>query len=70
MNKAREDTIREIADDLLGTCQTLAEVCEKHDISDDNLTGEDLLLFCETCGWWQPADIDDNGNCPDCRDDD
>jgi hypothetical protein len=63
-----------VADDLLGTCQTLEEVLSANDAMQyqDNLAFLDeidsLAMQCEGCNWWtQPAELDDIDYCSDCR---
>lgn len=66
-------TPEEAADELLGTCETGDEVCERMgiDVSDleDRMAEEDIFR-CATCGWWCEMHemADEDGNCEDCVD--
>ena len=54
-----------IADHLLGTCNPLPdEVLDTEGLAE---ALDELVLCCETCGWWvESHEIDDSGNCEDC----
>lgn len=65
----------QVADDLRGTCRTLAEVLEWHDavhIEDnaDFCSGiDDLVFCCSECGWWcETSEMEDpdSWRCADC----
>jgi hypothetical protein len=68
--------VQELADDLTGTCQTLADVCKKHGFAEEDLSMaelgqlDEIVFCCECCGWWDEAGEQDvNQNCEDCRED-
>lgn len=69
--------ICDVADDVLGTCQSLVDVIEKHfgqDVTDMDLDIEllreldDLAMECEVCGWWcETGFLNDQQVCDDCE---
>ena len=77
MNDEREKLINELAEHLMGTCQSLAEGCETFEIDEDDLTSEDYQIIdnitqvCNDCGWWcEVADLtvyEDEQMCYDCK---
>ncbi len=48
----------EILDDLQGTCQSLEDVLDSHNMELDDLSMKDLgyiddsIFVCDCCGWW------------------
>lgn len=70
------EQIEELANELLGTCQTFYEVCDDLyncsaiDLHDDSLRAFDELVFqCADCGWWHesPCSIDEDDQvCDQC----
>lgn len=64
-------TPQEAADDLLGSCQSLSDVVECGEDSDQAFCEavDALVMCCDCCGWWvETGDLDDQGNCSDCAD--
>ena len=62
--------------DVVGTCQSVIEIAEKHSIPEDDV--EEYLLeegieSCTGCGWWfEVGDLVDGGDendgfCVECR---
>lgn len=58
----RGDLVDSIIDNLKGTCKSLTEVCEDHNLEHtDELTLMELfridqdIFCCEICGWWFDA---------------
>lgn len=68
------DRIRRIADDLIGTTQSLGDACESEGCTQDDLTRNELHLLdtlafeCEQCNWWCGDDeaSETDGVCIDC----
>lgn len=61
---------QEIADQLLGSCYDLGEVITYAQSEDVALLAEldQLVMRCDTCGWWVETDeVDDDSNCEDCQ---
>jgi hypothetical protein len=54
----RWDLVRSIIDDLQGTCKSLTEACENHNLDFDELDFDELdeldqnIFCCDSCGWW------------------
>lgn len=76
MGEPTVEIIREIADELGGTCRSLDTALEERGFDIGNVPSVLLealdaeVMLCETCGWWCDSDeIDDDGNCNDCRKD-
>lgn len=50
--------IKDIIDNLQGTCNTLQSACKEIGIEECDLTEDDLLeidneiFLCDECGWW------------------
>ena len=70
--------LNDICGELEGTCKNLEDVVlavTGRDM-DDLTVGEcreidNCILCCDTCGWWVDAgEVDENGNCEDCQDND
>ena len=63
-----EDRAHEVADGLIGTCQSLENVATDDEINDLVFCAElDTLCFCcETCGWWFSIGEDHDGRCGEC----
>lgn len=75
--KFTDEEIDDLAQQLNGTCQTVNEALRYDDRnrSEDDMTRADHqaldgeIACCETCSWWcEPAELDEDGNCDDCRD--
>jgi len=73
-------TVDQVAYDLQGTCQSLTEALEKHDMgeAEDDIEFcqalDELVFCCEKCGWWyeqnEMAEREDEAwICEDCTDD-
>lgn len=61
-----------LAADLLGTCRTVFDVDPEAEAEDDDDIMELLeghAQCCETCGWWV-EDVDEDGNCEHCSEED
>lgn len=68
-----EMRVQEVADELIGTCNTLDSVATPQEM--DSLAFlsalDDVVLCCNTCGWWCEASeiqVNDAGDneCEDC----
>ncbi len=62
----KQQRAQKIADDLLGTSEALPdEVLEDQDLAEFL---DDLIMLCDTCGWWvETSEMDDDQNCEDCQ---
>jgi hypothetical protein len=76
MSKPTIEMMREIASELQGTCGSLDTALEERGFDIDAVpaalldTIDEEVMLCETCGWWcDPYEINDDGNCEDCRED-
>lgn len=77
-NEDNRAKMREVAEDLRGTCKSLDDALQAmfgEDVSavdiDIKLLREldEITMECEGCSWWFEADeLDDNQQCIDCRD--
>jgi hypothetical protein len=59
----------EVAEDLQGTAKNLDDESTEEERNNDDFTSrlDELVLECETCGWWcETGEICANGNCEDC----
>lgn len=58
---------------LLGTCDTLEEVCEReglHVSIAENFIATSEIERCDSCGWWcELNEMDEDNVCEDCRED-
>lgn len=70
------DMIKTIAEELQGTCGTLDHKLGEYGINIDSVPQRILesldeeVMLCEACGWWcDPHEIDGDGNCNDCSED-
>lgn len=75
------ERVQKLADDLIGTCQSLGEACESAGFKPDDLSNDELaeldslVLECERCNWWcETGDCDASQKsgdvaCSDCRED-
>lgn len=72
--------MEKVKDDLLGTCQSIATVVERHELECQEDEVEDRLLdepnaveLCGVCNWWHnPCDLEWNdelnaGVCDQCK---
>jgi len=69
---------RDLVEHLRGSCTTLAQGFQAFDLDEgletdkrfcDYLDSE--LMLCEECGWWaETHEIDEDGKCEECQDDD
>ena len=78
MKKLTLELIEELAEDLMGTTQSIGHACDLIGIDEDELydnidmLGEldQLVLLCDACGWWvESGDIvagDGENICCDC----
>jgi hypothetical protein len=71
--KVSTEMMKEIAEELRGTCGTLDAKLEERGLSEDDIPQtllQDLdmdVMCCETCGWWcEPSEMDSEGVCDDC----
>jgi len=76
MTSASRTKLFEVAADLQGTAQDLDKVLGDHGLTFEGLSVQEALqldsivLLCDGCGWWCEADeMDEEGFCEDCRDD-
>lgn len=75
--KPHDEILQDIADDLLGTCKSVEQALEQHELDwNPEETALELLSLnveqCPVCGWWVESWelVDDNGNlmaCESCR---
>ena len=75
----RNELVESIIDGLRGTLKSLAEVCEDHNIDEDELNINELdeidqnVFCCDGCGWWYETGeeewIDTIRYCRHCADD-
>ena len=66
-------TAEEAADELLGTCKSLTEVCTEGEENDAAFCAEldGIAATCDECGWWVDAhELDDDSRCDGCSADD
>ena len=69
------EMVMSICEDLQGTCQSLMESCEKHNIDELEVIHlnwiEQEIYLCDACGWWYEAgddcDYDGETFCGDCH---
>lgn len=49
---------REVAEDLIGTCQSIGIYAEEEEIDDPAFSAalDDLCFCCEACEWWCSTD--------------
>ncbi len=73
MSEPTVEMMREIAEELQGTCGSLDDNLEKRGVDIDLVPAELLdvideeVILCETCGWWYEShEVDDDGNCNEC----
>lgn len=62
---------QEVAEELIGTRQELADVVERHELEDLSFEESlrDYALKCGTCGLWdEPECMDTTGQEPECED--
>lgn len=60
----------EVAEDLQGTCKNLDDECTEGERNNDDFCAclDELVLECETCGWWcETGEICEEGHCDDCH---
>lgn len=75
--KLTDKQVREIADELIGTCKEIDEPLKELGLTFDELMIEDcmaldeIVLCCdEGCGWWFDAgEVNDEGICEECQED-
>ena len=74
--KISTEMMKEIAEELLGTCGTLDEKLAERGFTQDDLPEtllQDLdmeVMLCETCNWWcEASEMTDYGVCGECEDD-
>lgn len=77
MPKLTIEFIKKVAEELMGTCASLDDKLNEYGIDfncvsvEMNEALDDEVMLCEYCGWWRdPYDLNDEGNCEDCREDD
>lgn len=74
MNNMKEQNTYELANNLLGTCMSLQEAMENQELIDSDIDFDVLdeeVRVCDWCGWWhESCEIDENGSCPSCRNED
>lgn len=68
--------IEELIESLYGTCQSLCECCEKHEIEEEDFSIEEIkqldseIFQCTSCGWWSEAgEQNEEGECQECIND-
>jgi hypothetical protein len=67
-----------VGEDLSGTCNSQSQMLERYNLSEDVLLNKSFCAgfdttveCCATCDWWcEPSDLDDDGNCYSCAEDD
>jgi len=79
-NEANSQTMREVAEEITGTCKSLDDVLQEK-FKDEGLTAtdfditllgelDDMVMECQECNWWcETHDLDDDQICGDCRND-
>lgn len=75
MRALTTDQIRVLAEELRGTCQDLSAVLRRdYNLDENDLSVEecmeldDIVLRCESCGWWEESILVSDGECDDCVD--
>ena len=75
MTKATIKIIKEIGEELQGTCNNIDSVFEEHGLDIESTPQallrelDEITMECQTCGWWcEPFELA-NGNCYDCAED-
>jgi len=77
MNAMYQAEAEKLAAFLLGTCSSEVAAMEQLEIDEGSFNDsafcarfDELIHACSTCGWWfEPCDLDDADDCPDCRSD-
>ncbi len=65
-----EARLHEVADELRGQCvRGLEDVATEEERRDTKFLEalDDLVILCDTCGWWVDADEMEDDQCEDCR---
>ncbi len=67
------DLAKQIAEFMVGTCNTESRAAEAFDIDEDRVTDAlvaELVSCCAACGWWEREEdmVDEGGEmvCTDC----
>jgi hypothetical protein len=70
------EIMREIAEELQGTCGTLDAALEVHGIDIDSVPVkllqeiDEITIECPDCGWWcESSEMNEEGVCKDCSED-
>lgn len=71
--KVSVEMMKEIAEELQGTCDSLDDKLEERGVNIGSVPAtllQDLdmeVMLCSACGWWcEPCELDEEGNCNDC----
>jgi hypothetical protein len=73
MSEEMRELARKAADELLGTCKHIEMMEEYEGAIWDQAFGDELdahVMLCSACEWWcETGDLNDEGECSDCADD-